>query len=236
MTHAYRSHDPEELGAYVFGLLTPEQAHVVEEHLAVCPECHREWEELRQMTDLLDEVPPEVFLEGPPDGDLVLQRTLRQIRSEVSARQRRTRLTVAAAAVVGVAVVLGGGVAVGRAVAPEPTTVAAAQAPADEDAVAGTRVLTGTGPDGVEMTAKIIPAAGWVRVSATVRGIPAGERCQLVVVGRDGSREVAGSWLVPQSGWRQGMTLDGSAIVAPDQVAAVVVENEAGHQFAELQA
>ena len=155
MTHAYRPHDPEELGAYVFGLLTPEQAHVVEEHLAVCPECHREWEELRQMTDLLDEVPPEVFLEGPPDGDLVLQRTLRQIRSEVS---------------------------------------------------------------------------------ATVRGIPAGERCQLVVVGRDGSREVAGSWLVPQSGWRQGMTLDGSAIVAPDQVAAVVVENEAGHQFAELQA
>lgn len=236
MTHAYRPHDPEELGAYVFGLLTPEQAHVVEEHLAVCPECYREWEELRQMTDLLDEVPPEVFLEGPPDGDLVLQRTLRQIRSEVSARQRRTRLTVAAAAVVGVAVVLGGGVAVGRAVAPEPTAVAAAPAPADEDAVAGTRVLTGTGPGGVEMTAKIIPAAGWVRVSATVQGIPAGERCQLVVVGRDGTREVAGSWLVPQSGWRQGMTLDGSAIVAPDQVTAVVVQNEAGHQFAELHA
>jgi anti-sigma factor RsiW len=233
MTHAYRPHDREELGAYVMGLLPREQAHAVEEHLAVCPECHREWEELHQMTDLLDEVPPEVFLEGPPDGDLVLQRTLRQIRSEVGARQRRTRLTVAAAVVVGVAVVLGGGVAVGRTTAPAPTTVAAAPVPADEDATADARVLSGSGADGVAMAARITPAAGWVRVSATVRGIPAGERCRLVVVARDGHREVAGSWLVPPSGWRQGITLDGSAIVAPDQVASVMVENEAGHQFAE---
>jgi hypothetical protein len=30
------------------------------------------------------------------------------------------------------------------------------------------------------------------------------------------------------------VTLDGSAIVPPDQVASVVVENEAGRQFAEL--
>ena len=42
------------------------------------------------MTDLLGEVPPEAFLEGPPDGDLVLQRTLRQIRAETAAERRRT--------------------------------------------------------------------------------------------------------------------------------------------------
>jgi hypothetical protein len=86
----------------------------------------------------------------------------------------------------------------------------------------------------VVMTARLTPATGWVRLSATVQGIPAGERCRIIVVSRDGSRTVAGSWLVPQAGWREPVTLDGSAIVPPDQVASVVVENEAGRQFAEL--
>ncbi|MCU1665707.1 MAG: anti-sigma factor [Pseudonocardia sp.] len=228
MTHAYRPHDPEEMGAHILGLLDAERARAVEEHLAVCPACRREWEELREMTDLLGEVPPEVFLEGPPDGDLVLQRTLRQIRSETGARRRRSRLGLAAAAVIGVGVVLGGGIAVGRTAAPDVVVAAPAPAPADA------RVLTGTGPDGVVMTARLTPATGWVRLSATVQGIPAGERCRIIVVSRDGSRTVAGSWLVPQAGWREPVTLDGSAIVPPDQVASVVVENEAGRQFAEL--
>jgi anti-sigma factor RsiW len=232
MTHAYRQHDREELGAYVLGLLTPEQAHAVEEHLAVCLECRHEWEELREMTDLLDEVPPEVFLDGPPDGDLVLQRTLRQIRSEVGSKRRRNRLATVAAAVVGVALVLGGGVMLGRTTA-DPQPVIAAAAPAEVPAEA--QVLTGAGPDGVVMTATLTPATGWVRVNAAVQGIPAGERCRLLVVARDGTSQVAGSWLVPPTGWKEGVTLHGSAIIAPDQVAAVVVENEAGRQFAQLQ-
>ncbi|GAA1312809.1 anti-sigma factor family protein [Pseudonocardia xinjiangensis] len=232
MTHAYRPHDREELGAYVLGLLTPEQAHAVEEHLASCRECRHEWEELREMTDLLDEVPPEVFLDGPPDGDLVLQRTLRQIRSEVGSQRRRKRLSLVAASVVGMAVVLGGGVALGRTTAGPPTVIAA---PAPAEVPTDAQVLTGTGPDGVVMTAMLTPATGWVRVSATVQGIPAGERCRLVVVARDGSRQVAGSWLVPPTGWKEGVTLHGSAIIAPDQVASVMVENEAGRQFAHLQ-
>jgi hypothetical protein len=127
--------------------------------------------------------------------------------------------------------VLGGGIAVGRTAVTDVVAAAPAPAPADAD----TRVLTGTGPDGVVMTARLTPATGWVRLTATVQGIPAGERCRIIVVSRDGSRAVAGSWLVPQTGWREPMTLDGSAIVPPDQVASVVVENEAGRQFAELQ-
>ena len=52
------------------------------------------------------------------------------------------------------------------------------------------------------------------------------------MVARDGTRQIAGSWLVSPSGWRDGVTLDGSALVPLDQVAAVVVENEAGREFA----
>jgi hypothetical protein len=221
----YDAHDPVELGAHALGLLDPAQSRAVEAHLAGCPACRREWEELHGMVDVLDDVPPEAFLDGPPDGDLVLQRTLRQIRSEARSRSRIRRLAVVAAAVVAVAAVLGGGVLVGRATAP-PVVVAAPAPPA------GAVVLSGGGEPGVSMSTAVSPAPGWVRLSTTVRGIPAGERCRIVVVSRDGSRQVAGSWLVTPGGWRDGVTLDGSAIVDLDDVAAVVVENEAGREFA----
>ena len=82
------------------------------------------------MTDLLGEVPPEALLEGPPDGDLVLHRTLRQIRAEAAADRRRRLVPRVAAAAAAVAVLAGGGVAVGRVTAPEPVVVAAPAGPA----------------------------------------------------------------------------------------------------------
>jgi hypothetical protein len=227
----YHAHDPEELGAHALGLLDAAQSRAVDEHLAGCPACRREWEELRGMVDLLDDVPPEAFLDGPPDGDLVLQRALRQLRSEVGARGRRRRFALVGAAAATVAAVLAGGVLIGRETAPPPTSVSAAPAPA-ADAV----VLSGGGEPGVSMTATLTPAAGWVRLTASVQGLPPGARCYIVVVGRDGTREIAGSWLVAPTGGRDGVTLDGSAIVPLDQVDAVVVENDEGRVFATAQA
>jgi anti-sigma factor ChrR (cupin superfamily) len=217
-----RGHDREELGAHVLGLLDAASARAVDAHIAVCGPCRQEWEELRVMAELLDEVPPEALLEGPPDGDLVLQRTLRQMRAETRAARRRRLVGGVAAAAVALAVVLGGGILVGRATAPS----VLAQPPAP-----GATVLTGTGPGGAELIATVTPAAGWVRLTATVDGVPAGQRCRLVVVAQNGTRAVAGSWLVSPAGEHDGTTLHGSAIVAPDQVAAVLVENEAGREF-----
>jgi hypothetical protein len=77
-----------------------------------------------------------------------------------------------------------------------------------------------------------MPAAGWVRVTATVAGIPAGQRCRLEVVGRDGAAVLAGSWLVSPEGAAKGTTLNGSALIDPGQVASVRVVNEAGRQYA----
>jgi anti-sigma factor RsiW len=221
-----RVHEPEELGAHALGLLDPAQSRALEAHLADCPACRREWEELRGMVEVLDDVPPEAFLDGPPDADLLLQRTVRQVRAEAAGRRRRRRTLAGAAAAGVVAVVLGGGVLLGRETA-TPPAVAAAPAPT-ADAV----VVSGGGEPGVSLTATLHPAAGWVRLSTTVAGVPAGERCRIVVVAEDGTRQVAGSWLVPTTGWRDGLTLDGSALVPMEQVAAVVVENEAGREFA----
>ena len=80
-----QEHDPGELGALALGLLDPQRTRAVEEHLARCAACRRDLEDLTAVTDLLGEVPPEALLDGPPDGDLVLQRTLRQIRAEAAA-------------------------------------------------------------------------------------------------------------------------------------------------------
>jgi anti-sigma factor RsiW len=217
------AHNPEELGAHALGLLDPAQSRAVEQHLAGCPACRREWEELRGMVDLLDDVPPEAFLDGPPDADFMLQRTVRQVRAEAAARRRRGRFLFVAAAAAVIAVVLGGGVMIGRQTAPPPPAVAAAP---------GAVQLAGDGAPGVSMTATLTPAAGWVRLTTSVKGIPAGERCYIVVVAQDGTREIAGGWLVSPSGWRDGVTLDGSALVPLDQVAEVVIQNEEGREFA----
>jgi len=223
-------HDPVELGALTLGLLDPDRARAVEQHLATCPSCRRDLEELTAVTDLLGEVPPEALLEGPPDSDLVLRRTLRQIRAEAAAERRRRLVPRMAAAVAGVAVLLGGGVALGRATSPDPVVVAA-PGPAD-----GAVTMQGDGVPGVSMVAVVTPAAGWVRVSATVKGIPPGERCRVLVLARDGHSEVAAAWLTSPRGETEGTQVDGAAIVAPDQMAGIAVVNEAGREFVALRA
>lgn len=227
---ALSNKDRELMGAYVLGLLDADEARTVETRMSVDADYRREMEDLREMTELLGEVPPEAFLDGPPDADLVLQRTLRQIRAETGADRRRRVATLMAMAAVALGVVLGGGVLVGRATAPPGVILAQPPPPPT-----GGRTLVG-GSGVVAMTATITPATGWVRVAAAVVGIPEGERCYLVVVGRDGSRQIAAGWVVSAKGEAEGTALNGSASVAPDQVASVLVENEAGQEFVVLQA
>jgi hypothetical protein len=221
-------HSSDDLGALALGLLDPDRTRTVEEHLVTCAPCRRELEDLRAVTALLGDVPAEALLEGPPDSDLVLQRTLRRMRAEKAAERRGRAVRRVAAAVAAVAVLGGGGVAVGRATAPGPVLVTAA-APRP-----GSVTLQGDGPEGVSMTAVVSPATGWVRLSAAVRGIPAGQRCRVLVLARDGRREIAATWLASARGEREGTQLDGAAIVAPEDVVGVAVENEAGHEFVAL--
>lgn len=220
-------HPTVDLGAHALGLLDGAEARAVEAHLAGCPVCRTEFEELRDMSAMLDDMPPEAFLEGPPDSDLVLARTLRQMRGERSARGRRRVLSIAAAAVVVAGAVLGGGWAIGRATAPAPAVVAQP---------AGTITLTGAGVDGATMNATISPAKQWIRLVANVKGIPVGERCRIIVVARDGTREQAGGWVVPATAETGGVTLNGSAAIAIQDVASVVVQNVDGKEFVHLNA
>ncbi|GAB3007648.1 zf-HC2 domain-containing protein [Amycolatopsis acidiphila] len=216
-------HDSRSLGAYVLGALDRQEIRAMEQHLASCRRCQAELAELRMARAALDGLPPEAVLDGPPDGgDLLLQRTLRQIRRETGLQVRRRRTMAATAAVVVAVAFAGGGVALGRTIAP------AGVSQAEPDSRTATASDTATG---AKMTVSVRPAAGWVRVNASVAGIPKGQKCRLYVVARDGTREEAGSWLVSAAGARDGTELDGAALVAPGDVASVEVENFSGQKY-----
>ncbi|MEU6892551.1 zf-HC2 domain-containing protein [Streptomyces sp. NPDC046557] len=234
-------HEEELLGPYVLGVLDEADVRRVEEHVGDCVQCREEVAALREMETALGEVPPEAFLDGPPQGgDLLLRRTLRQVRGERAARARRRYGMAGLAAAAALAAVFwagtqlgtGGAENVARPAPPSPT-LSPAPAPAPS-AVPGTRVASATdGGSGARMTVQVVPAAAWVRVHAAVTGVPAGERCRLVVVSRDGTRSTAGGWVVgtTEHGEGKGASLDGSAAVAAADIKEVLVENEAGKTF-----
>jgi hypothetical protein len=229
---AYCGQDSSTLAALALGALEDDELREAEEHVSGCGWCSAELEEFGEVRAALDELPPEALLDGPPEGgELLLQRTLRAARTErAHTRLPRRLLGVAAAAAVAVLAV-GGGMLFGRSTAPQqtqagPTVQTTATLPP------GTRFASATDPvTRARITVRVEPAAGWVRVNAAVTGISAGQRCRLVVVGKNGAREVAGSWEVSKIGAKEGTTLDGSALVAPKDVAAVRVENFDGRQF-----
>ncbi|MDX3096272.1 zf-HC2 domain-containing protein [Streptomyces sp. ME01-24h] len=234
-------HQPGELiGAYVLGILGPAERQGVEEHILECEACREEVKELREMEAALDSVPPEAFLEGPvEDGDLLLQRTLRQARTEEASARRRRSWAVGAGAAASAAVlflagylVAGNGSASGTEAGGAP---AATATPAPPVPPAGVQVASGTDPGtGARMTVRMTPAVGWARFNASVTGIPAGEHCRLVVVSQDGDRQIAGGWVVApasEGSAGKGANLDGSAAIPADSVKSVVVENTSGKTY-----
>ncbi|WP_030759839.1 zf-HC2 domain-containing protein [Streptomyces sp. NRRL F-2664] len=231
-------HEEELLGPYVLGVLDAEEVRRVEGHMSGCVQCREEVAALREMEAALGEVPEEAFLDGPPQGgDLLLQRTLRQVRGERAAAARRraafTGLAVAAslAAVFWAGTQWGAGDPAGVALPPTPSPTASADpSPPPRGTTVHSATDAGTG---ARMTVQMTPATKWVRVRAAVTGLPQGERCRLVVVSKDGTRTTAGSWVVgsQENGEAKGAGLDGSAAVDRSDVKAVTVENETGRTF-----
>lgn len=226
-----------QLGAYALGALDPgEAADFERRHLQTCAQCRFDLNELVALRESLDEVPPEAFLDGPPEGgDLLLQKTLRRVRDEektapVRSTSRRGLALVAAAVLVVAA--LGGGVLVGRQTA---DTTIAAPAPGP-DAPPGTKTIEGRDPtSGVQLAASVSPFAGWVKVNVAVKGVKAGEQCLLQVVTKEGQAVTAGSWKVSEKWESSGFSLDGSALVAPDDVKSVDIVTVDGRKLVSAQ-
>ncbi|WP_143091536.1 anti-sigma factor [Lentzea albida] len=154
---------------------------------------------------LMEELPPEAALDGPPpDLDHLLQRTLGTVREERrQAVRRRGRITALSSTLV-VAGVLAGGVWLGQGMGVGRTAEA---------------VLQGTSPEGAQMAVQVTDTEGGLRLVATVDGVQDGEACWLVVHTKDGRSFTAGSWRAHAGE----VTLAGSAMVRAGDVAGVSV-------------
>lgn len=227
-------HDRSQLGAYALGALEPDEVREVDEHLAGCAECREELAELEEMKEFLGEVPPEAFLDGPPpDGDLLLQRTLREVRALETAAapaaraaravkpSKRNRWMLVAAALVVIAGALGGGVLIGR--------QSVDQVVADTTPVPGSKQATATDAGtGTTMATTVEPRGGWSWIAVNVSGLKVGAECQMLVTDKDGESYVAGSWVVGEKGAREGSKFAGGVMIPLDKVKSVEIRTIQG--------
>lgn len=225
------AHDRAQLGAYAIGALDPGEARMVHQHLSGCPECQREVSELMMIRRALDQVPPEAFLDGPPqDGDLLLRRTLRRVATEVGtgAPPSRSRVGVVVAAAAVAAIALGGGIFLGRETAPSGQPLAQEKTVTVSPTPTNARLGDATDDQtGATMNVALEPKKGWVWVHATATGLPKNTPCDLYVVSKDGKEVLAGSWLVSEEGAKSSR-MEGMALVSPEDVASVEVRTATG--------
>ena len=170
------------LGAYVVGALDPRERADVEAHLAHCPACRDELAQLAPLPGLMSRLSVDEAVSGPPPvDDAMLERLLVAASRDRRAATHRRWLAVAAA----VAVLAGGttaGVAVHRSMT----------------ATHWQQVSATAGP--VHMTVDVQPGATGTALHLWLRGVPSGERCRLVAIADNGSRDFAGSWEATYSG------------------------------------
>lgn len=240
------AHDAVTLGCYALGVLDAHESHGVEQHLMGCPACRAQVADFHRIRKVLDEMPREAFLhetDQPKPSELVLQRALRQIRNESAipapraeqrprasphavedlpepqhAKPRRWPGYLAAAAVAAV-VAFGGGAVLLQNQAPGSSQTAA---PYTGEATAG----------GIKLVAEVAQSSqDRYLVTAKINGLPAAQKCKLVVIGTDGKKTEAHVWTSTEKGRVDGVTVRGMVSVPPDQVKSVAVENAEGKLF-----
>jgi len=222
-------HGPVEL--YCLGVLDQAEQEAFEAHLADCPACRRSRAATEDLLGLLGAIPPEAFVDGPPEGgDLLLRRVLRTVSAE-RARQRRNLLRrIGGAAVVVLMISVGTGTAVhlgqpGGGPAGTFAAVPGAARPAD------LHLSAADGRTGARMAVRVTPRAGWVQLAAKVGGVRPGQKCRLVVRAHDGTEEIAMSWTAPRNEPPGGVGLEGAAAVGVSDIASVHVVTPTGQEL-----
>ncbi|BEP12789.1 zf-HC2 domain-containing protein [Acidothermaceae bacterium B102] len=202
------SHDLRfDLGAYVMGALTPDEREVIDAHLSSCPDCTSEMDELTRLPVLLDLLSAEEVVAmgtgaGRPPADLV-DRVVAAAVAERRGQRRRRWLVASAAAVVLVA---------GSSAAAVVLSSSPSKTPAQDISLSATNKTTGTWA-----RIEVEPRLWGASLNLKLTGVPAGEHCKLVAVGRDGSTETAGSWEVTYHG---GATLTGATSLSLSSTAS----------------
>jgi hypothetical protein len=209
------------LGVYVLGAIDPAERAQVESHLVTCRECRDELAGLAGLPALLARVSAEeaaALAVGPEEapgkdgtdgqdkaiaaaatartGGAPPPELLATVLDLTKARRRRRRLTQAgvgvAAALLVAAGVFGGLRAGGGSSAPSAAAAAGMNNPGTPN---GPWQTFTTAASGMSTTVQY-RSMGWgTQLQVKVNGIPRGTFCQLYIIGPNGSRTLAGSWV-----------------------------------------
>ena len=195
-----------ELGAYVLDALDPPERVLVAEHLERCAGCRQELACLAPLPGVL----AGVSMAQLADEDDGAPRGAERLLAEL-ARIRRRRRRMAAAILVACAIAVLGGVGLSRALGPggPRATVISAASPVTH--VSGRVTLVAT-PEGSSL-------------EVGLAGVPPGTRCELIVVGPAGRREVAATWRANYDGTA---AVTGASAMTPAQISRMLVVAQPG--------
>ncbi|MCG5216936.1 zf-HC2 domain-containing protein [Streptosporangium sp. KLBMP 9127] len=235
------------LGVYALGALERDEAAAVEAHLAECDACRAEYDEFAGVTVFLGKASEEDVLQAASPPQVVLDRLL-NAKAKRRHRTKIMFAIAASAAVVvaGGAVVseitttsdsgsttasaperanqkadqpktlMDEGYSEQRALpSPKPSRSESAVTSRAEPDLKASESVPGKARARVELTA----GDNGSSVTIALSGVRTGTRCSLVVVGNDGTRDTAASWLVSAAQYGKTSYTQGSTSMAPDQVA-----------------
>jgi Putative zinc-finger len=203
------------LGAYVLGALDPIERAAVDAHVSECAACRDELAGLAAMPGLLSRVRLEDVLEpSPAPSRAAVDRLIARLRAARRARRRRLGAAAGAVAVASIAV---GAIVLG-------TNSTGGPGPAENAAA----ISASSARTGVSASFGMRSAPWGTAVRVRLRGVPPNTRCKLIAYGRDGSREVAGTWRATYSGTADVQT---ATAIPRARLAAFEVTTASGHRL-----
>ncbi|WP_369393747.1 zf-HC2 domain-containing protein [Streptomyces sp. CG1] len=209
-----------DVGAYALGVLDEAEAFRFEDHLMECPQCAAQVTEFgpatRQLMLYRRATPRFVHPLAQP-GPRLLDRLLGEVARRQRVRRRRFLYGLAASVVL---VVAGPGI----------VAFAGHREPAAAHVTAATDPQTGVW---AEVTADAGDTGS--RLLLRVKDGTGPHRCRLVVVGRDGSEQVVGTWTEHGHGTST-FTALGSSTMRPGQIDRYEVRTEEGQHLVSVEA
>jgi hypothetical protein len=213
MTVSCESLERLSLGAYVLGALDPVERAAVDAHLSECASCREELAGFAAMPGLLSRVRVEDVLEPNPSPSRATSDSLIG-RLRAARRARRRRLGAAAAAAVA---------AIAAAAIVISATDTGGGGTSNVASISATNARTG-----VSASFGVRPAPWGTAVQVRLRGVPPNTHCQLIVRGRGGEREVAGSWRATYDGTAK---LQTATAIPRDRLTAFEIATASGHRL-----
>jgi anti-sigma factor RsiW len=198
-----------DVGAYLLGALDEAEMTAFEEHLAGCAQCARELDQLSGLLPVLEElrgdgigagtgaggfaagVADGTAFAGPPSGDGLLDRLLREVSGERRQRRRRRLVAVAAASVL---VVGGPAVAV-------LATAGGGGSPAAVQGIASPRHSASNPATGASAVVGVSDKGWGSAVDLKLTGVRGPLTCSLLAVDRSGHAQTVATWSVPNAGY-----------------------------------